>query len=143
MHSVRLRHVPLILIVASVARRYNRQPGERSQAWRRTVDNTGLRRLTQAGRCQQTCTCAYLGGGVGRCGGARSPRTTGVCEASGRNVSVVQRQRTVTTAGDDGGRRRRRATTAGDDGGRRRRATTAGDDGGRRRRATAGDSVRG
>ena len=40
--------------LAQVARRYSGQPGERSQAWRRTVDNTSLRRLTQAGRCLQT-----------------------------------------------------------------------------------------
>ena len=37
-------NVPLAYALAHAARRYNRQPGERSQAWRRAVDNTSLRR---------------------------------------------------------------------------------------------------
>ena len=90
--------------MASVARRYNRQPGERSQARRRAVDNTSLRRLTQAGRRQQTRIRAYLGGG------ARSPRTTGVGGASGRNVSVVQHP----GGRDDSGRQRSRVAPSAD-----------------------------
>ena len=73
--------------MASVARRYNRQPGERSQAWWRTVDNTSLCRLTQAGRCQQTWAVVSDIAVV-----HARPRTTGGCGASGRNVSVVRRQ---------------------------------------------------
>ena len=97
---------------ASVARRYNRQPGERSQVWRRTVDNASLRRLTRAGRRQQTRNRAYLGGGVGRRGGARSSTHDG---RLWRQRKQRQRRATsgaVTTSGDSGRQRPRVAPSA-------------------------------
>ena len=63
---------------------------------------------------------AYVGGGVGRRGGARSPRTTGrgvdvadVYGVSGRNVSGPRRQRARAPEGSSvGGPQRQRRTTS-------------------------------
>ena len=109
--------------VTHAARRYNGQPSERSQARQRTVDNTSLRRLTQVGRYKKTAhprVGGYVDGGVGRRGGACSPRTTGrwpdvtnVCGVSGRNVSGPRWQRAIAPEGStvSGPQRQRRLTS--------------------------------
>ena len=76
------------------------------KVWWRTVDNTSLCRLTQAGRCQQTRNRAYLGGGVGRRGGARS--STFVAPADAPSASCDARSR------DDSGRQRPRVAPSAD-----------------------------
>ena len=78
--------------------------GERSQAWRRTIDNTSLRRLIQAGRCQQTCTRASAGMwdvAVVQVRPARQDEalTSPTCGVSGRNVSRPRRHRATAPEG--------------------------------------------
>ena len=93
--------------------------------WWRTEDNASLRRLTRAGRCQQTRNRAYLGGGVGRRGGARSSThepadatsadaTSAPCDVRSRDENGRQRPRVAPSADRNvhGPRRLRGVTSA-------------------------------